>query len=212
MSEKIIEPLEIRKVLKDKLQKKDVIFVFPTDIDTNTWADWVVQNPEESGVKTVDLGRFLPWDNFKEQYLSVRKDGYHAIPSILRKFFVYQILEENAQAKKNGDPLFFSTIINPKFAENALFFTDWLSKNLTALDMWHKRFVEKIKQKGIDPDGEDQDYEKLYQRYCDFLENHKMFEQAWCNPDFAENGTGFVLFYPEILEDFLEYEGAYKFH
>ena len=55
MSEKIIEPLEIRKVLKDKLQKKDVIFVFPTDIDTNSWADWVVQNPEESGVKTVDL-------------------------------------------------------------------------------------------------------------------------------------------------------------
>ncbi len=210
MSEKIIEPLEIRKVLKDKLQKKDVIFVFPTDIDTNTWADWVVQNPEESGVKTVDLGRFLPWDNFKEQYLSVRKDGYHAIPSILRKFFVYQILEENAQAKKNGAPLFFSTIINPQFAENALFFTDWLSKNLTALDMWHKRFVEKIEQNGIDPDGEDQDYEKLYQRYCDFLENHKMFEQAWCNPDFAENGTGFVLFYPEILEDFLEYEGILK--
>lgn len=209
--EKKVEPSQIKTILKENLTNQNVIFVFPTDIDCSSWIDWAVKNPEESGVKTVELRRFFPWDKFKEEFLCAKKSGYHAIPSILRKFFVHQVLLQNAKANKNNQPdIIFSTIINSQFADNALFFTDWLAKNLSALDMWHNRFTQRYGQNFQNADGEDKDYKKLYDLYCAFLEKHKMFEQAWEKPDFSESNFTFILFFPEILEDFLEYEVILK--
>ena len=72
-----------------------------------------------------------------------------------------------------------------ELAKNSVAFTDWLAKNLPALDFWYK--CNSIN------DEEDSDYELLYKRYSEFLQENKMFEQSWITPDFSDENKSFVI-------------------
>ena len=107
-----------------------------------------------------------------------------------------------AEHKKNvleNNPLFKSIVPTDKeLAKNSIAFTDWLAKNLPALDFWYK--CNSIN------DEEDADYELLYKHYSQFLQENKMFEQSWITPDFLAEDKSFVIFWPNIFEDYAEYK------
>ena len=202
-----LEPVRIADVLKENLKHKDTIFVFSTDVALVSWAEWCVKNPQASGVKAVALERFIAWDTFKEKYAVAKESGRHAVPAVLRKVFVRNLIEENAAGVRSGKPI-FKSIVNPQFADDADSFADWLAKNLPLLKTWYEKFSRYASDHPEAADDEDEDYLTLYRRYVDFL-GESMFEPAWLMPDFTEERKKFIIFYPEQLEDFDEYEAVF---
>ena len=194
---------EISGVLCEYLKQTDTVFVFSSDIACDTWSDRAVRNSADTGVSAVALERFIAWDNFKSAYLYASSAGKTAVPSIVRKLFVTSLIEENARKAATGSPL-FKCIISPDYADSAVSFTDWISKLLPFLKLWRERYVSFIPQP--DFDLENLDYLLLYERYSSFLEENNLFEQSWITPVLQETQTKFIIFYPEILEDFHEYK------
>jgi len=202
-----LEPARIADVLKENLKHKDTIFVFSTDVALVSWAEWCVKNPQASGVKAVALERFIAWDTFKEKYAVAKESGRHAVPAVLRKVFVRNLIEENAAGVRSGKPI-FKSIVNPQFADDADSFADWIAKNLPLLKTWYEKFSRYASDHPEAADDEDEDYLTLYRRYVDFL-GESMFEPAWLMPDFTEERKKIIIFFPEQLEDFDEYEAVF---
>ena len=203
-----IQPENIADILCDYLKNAKTVFVFPTDTVMNSWIDWIVMNPDKSGMDAVAFERFCAWDTFKGKYIQAKKEGYTVIPSILRKFFVSDLIARNA-AKAEKERL--QVIINPEneYAENAASFENWIEKNLSSLNFWKKRIDENAAEYG-ELDAEDKDYLYIYNEYCNFLETNRLFEPAWVEPDSFEAGQNFVIFFPELLEDFCDFENIFS--
>ena len=202
-----LEPALIEDVLRENLDREDVVFVFPTDIALTSWAEHCVKDPCASSVKAVALERFIAWDTFKETYAVAKETGRHAVPAPLRKVFVRNLIEENAAAVLSGKPI-FKSIVHPRFAGEADSFADWIAKNLPLLKTWYEKFSRYAAAHPEAADDEDEDYLTLYRRYVDFL-GGTMFEPSWLVPDFSETRKKFIIFYPEQLEDFDEYETVF---
>ncbi len=206
------EPENIPEILKKYLCKKDVFFVFATSVSLESWADWCVQNPELSGKKAVSMEQFLAWDKFKEKYLGAHLQGMHAVPSLLKKLFVYNLIQKNAECAVEGKPL-FKSIINPDFASQSSAFADWISSNISSLNLWHEHYKKWLSENNLteedDTDSENQDYLFLYKIYSEFLGN-EMFEPSWLKSEFFENKKTFIIFYPEQMQDFAEYEQIFN--
>ncbi len=199
------EPAQIPAVLKEYLKDKKNVFVFPTDVAASSWAEWCITHPEESGVKAVALESFLTWDRFKENFMQDKSIKKSAIPSLLRKLFVASVL------KQNSSQAFFQKIIAPEFSADSETFSDWLTGILPSLKQWHTRYTQYLAENHIarDEDPENQDYLYLYTRYCEFLEQNKLFEPSWTGSELDAQGRIFILFYPEILEDYTDYADTF---
>ncbi len=193
-------PQELTQVFKQYLADPSYIFVFSTDIVMNSWIDWCVVHSQESGVSAVPLERFVAWDKFKSNYVSASEPGKSPVPALLRKIFVRNLIQKNAE-----DP-FFKKIINPEYAGTAASFTDWICRMLPSLGLWNKMmFDARSGGSAVEPDDEDLDYKLLYEQYKSFLDANNFFEPAWVTPDFSGSKEKILIIYPEILEDFADY-------
>jgi len=196
---------DIQNCLIENLKNKNAYFIFSTDVVKNSWIDWIVMNPQISGTCTVSLDRFVAWDNFKSSFVSSSQEGKCVIPSLLRKFFVRDLIRQNSQS-----PV-FKRIINPEFAQNASTFCDWLCKILPSLHLWYKKYNELILKDSEEAqiqkdDLENQDYLEIYNRYNSFLEQNNMFEPSWIQAEFiSDKNYEFFVFYPEIYDDYADY-------
>lgn len=204
MEKKELNPALIGQILRDNIKNSDTVFVFSTDISTNSWADWCVTHPEESGVKAVRMEHFIAWDKFKEKFVVAQEENKHAIPALLRKAFVYDLITKNAKTAKENNPI-FKKLISPEFAGEALSYADWIKDNISSLKMWYDRFTVWASDNPEKIDDEDRDYLELYNRYRDFL-GEEMFEPSWLEASFKDTGKHFIIFYPEQFSDFDEYE------
>ena len=202
-------PEKICDVLVEKLCNPNSIFVFPTDTVMNSWIDWIVLNPEKSGHEAVPFERFIAWDNFKGTYVAAEQEGKSVIPSILRKFFVSDLIARNAR-KPVSERL--QVLINPadEYAENASSFEDWIAKIIPSLHFWKKRLDKNAADYG-ELDAEDKDYQYIYEEYKKFLEANDLFEPSWIeDTDISDKKTEFIIFYPELLEDFGDFEEIFQ--
>lgn len=191
----------IQDFLSEKITDKSAVFVFTTDVVCQSWADWCVLDNHTS-VKSVASSRFLAWDKFKGKFVSAQKEGYSAVPSLLRKMFVYDLIRKNVEKR------IFKKIINPaeEYAKDAYSFADWITANLPSLHLWKKRLEKNLSEYG-QLDEEDEDYKLLYNLYSEFLEEHKLFEPSWIDEiNLSDTQHHYYIFYPEQLEDFLDFE------
>ncbi len=197
-----LSPKDMADIFTRFLPDEHNIFVFPTDVVMNSWIDWCITHEKESGVSALPLERFISWDKFKGNYVSASEPGKTAVPALLRKFFVRNLIQENAE-----NP-FFAKIINPDYAKTAASFTDWLTRMLPSLQLWYKLTYGRDGTSGGEPfvpDFEDEDFKFLYERYKAFLDQNNFFEPAWVTPDFSASGKKIFIIYPELLEDFADY-------
>ncbi len=205
-------PEAIKEILAEHLktisQKNDVLFVFSSDVAATSWADWAVLNPKESGVQAVALENFIAWDKFKGSYLASGMQDKVCIPSILRKLFIRSLLLENTKSH------FLTKIVPSDNAKSAYAFTDWISKIIPSLKLWHEKYLAYLKKNNLtaetDLDAENRDYNELYTRYNDFLCKNNFFETAWLKPEFVEQKKTIIIFYPELLEDFSDYQEIFS--
>ncbi len=201
-------PEKISDILSEMISHQDCIFVFPTDTVMNSWIDWIVLHPEKSGCDAVPFERFIAWDNFKGTYVAAEQTGKSVIPSILRKFFVSDLIARNAQKPVSQR---LQVLINPddEFAKNATSFEDWIAKNISSLHFWKKRLDKNAAEYG-EFDAEDKDYLYIYDEYSRFLNSNNLFEPSWIEgTDISDKKTEFVIFYPELLEDFGDFEDIF---
>lgn len=201
-------PEKIPSLFKENLSDSKVYFVFPTDTVMNSWIDWIVLNPDQSGTDAVPLERFLAWDNFKRNLLSAHQTEQTAIPTLLRDLFVNDLIEKNA-LKPREERL--QVIINPddEITKSANSFADWISSNLISLHFWKKRITEHAKEYG-ELDAEDKDYLYLYEQYSAFLNKYNLFEPSWIeNLEFEDKENKYFIIYPELLQDFEDYKEVF---
>ena len=199
-------PSEMKRILKEGLARneKAPLFVFPSNVALDSWVAWLVRHPEESGVQALALESFTAWDRFKGSFLDARLPDRTAIPSLLRKLFVRDLIHRN-----NTQGQIFAKIIPRDEQDSPLSyaFTDWLAKILPSLALWHEKYTAAAGTGAAAPrDAEDADYLHLYESYKAFLDDHAFFEPAWERPSFTGNDRDVVIFYPELLEDFADYE------
>ena len=171
----------IFKTISEHLNENSV-FIFPTQMAADLWADKIIT---ESEVSAVSMERFVPWDIFKSESIRSTKQNKTAIPSQLRKFFACQIIAENKKSP------FLKNLINPEYASLSDGFSNWISSILPALSTWKKYFSEK----NLTPDDEDSDLLELYDRYSQFLEKNNLFDPAWEFPPFKSYGFHYYIFF-----------------
>lgn len=186
----------VKKILSQNIKNQDCVFVFPTEISATSWAEAVM---DFTDTKALAMERFIAWDAFKTDSIKSTRQNKKSIPALVRKLFVKQLISENAEKIKKGQNPVFLKLINPEYSEESSGFVDWISGFLPQLETWKKKKV-KIS------DDEDRDYQALYERYKNFLDDNDLFEPAWEEPPFDDKGKKYFVFFPEILQDFLEYK------
>jgi len=203
-----MDPVE--KTLLENISNPHSLFVFPTDIAASSWADHILRL--KGG--TVAMNKFIAWDQFKQNSIKSKVRNKKSIPSVLRKIFVSNLINENALNVQQGKTPVFSSLIKVEYAQTAAQFTPWLTSLLPQLGAWFNRvtglttdnILGKAAETAADKmEGDDRDIFALAARYALFLDKHKLFEPAWETPPFNDEGKDVFIFFPESLSDYGEY-------
>ena len=94
ITEKKSEYQIIIDILSKTIKKEDAYFVFPTEITAKAWAE---KSLFLTDYKAVELDRFIAWDTFKGTAIRSVKQDRASIPSLLRKLFVENLLENTEE-------------------------------------------------------------------------------------------------------------------
>ena len=201
-------PLDrVIKTLREHIQDRNIGFVFPSEIAASRWA----RKTCTLGIaRSVEAGRFLAWDRFKEDLIRERDDGREPVSLPARKLFAEAFIRKNAEAAADspepgrGAPHFpLKILIPPEHAAGGSVFASWLARILPSLALWEKLMKN---AQGPAPDPEDEDYALLKKEYGGFLNQHNMFEPSWEEAKVREGKTRYVIFFPELIEDFDDYD------
>ncbi|GMO42070.1 MAG: PD-(D/E)XK nuclease family protein [Termitinemataceae bacterium] len=218
---------EIESAIKQHLKDKNYFFVFQSDIDAK---QWLRRSCTFEGGITLASGRFMAWDKFIEInfYPHCESGAKKSISYEMRLLFVYKLIKENAALAEektalNGLPLTlltpFISIIPVKYAKEGYMFAHSIASILPHLDYWQQRKNES----GLPLDNEDKDLLVIKNMYTEFLKTTGFFEASYFSlamqnqKEFTQrlkdaNGNKYIIFYPELIEDFSQYENIFKSH
>ncbi len=182
----------VTNVIRQKLEDPDICFVFPSEVVA---AFWRRRSLLLSDRRAVRADRFLSWDTFKEQTFARRSEAV-PVNGFIRICFAADVLSRNA-----GGKTFIQALVFPVFADSWQQFVRPLARMLPSLEqLVQDRQVSVL----LDPRLR-KDLELIARLYKEFLENHGLFE-----PLHVTAGEGIprssVIFFPEVVLDFSEYE------
>ncbi|HPY53187.1 MAG TPA: hypothetical protein PK505_04250, partial [Treponemataceae bacterium] len=202
ITEKKSEYQIITDILSKTIKNEDAYFVFPTEITAKAWAE---KSLFLTDYKAVELDRFIAWDTFKGTAIRSVKQDRASIPSLLRKLFVENLLE-------NTEEPFFKALIPEQWADLAPSFSSWISSLLPQLARFKAHLVKNLSEGSLnfensnfekqskeilekiaktEGDAENRDLLKLENTYAQFLENNGLFEPAWEKPPFHNDGKSY---------------------
>lgn len=176
-----------------------VVFVFPSDIAATLWleAALAITNRE-----TLPSRRFIAWDRFKERAVQASVAGKQPVTAILRKLYALDLARRN---RESAEPL-FTALIPASFADSGAVFAPWIARILPSLALLERKRRAAGNSTEKTGDGEDKDLAALGADYSLFLDANSLFEPSWQMPPLRDTGDRFVVFFPEAIEDFTEYE------
>lgn len=193
-----LKPASLEEFILLKItENENSVFVFPSSVAADLWAKKVM----ESGKVTVlNRQRFIVWDFFKENFLSVRNYLKKPVSSLIRSFYAKKITAENRKAP------FLSKLIPLEYSEDSGIFADWLGKLLPQLKNFEKLVTGRTRNQL------ENDLLEILRLYGDFLKENNLFEPSWEKAPFKDNvffpvnNPVFYIVFPETLSDFQEYE------
>lgn len=194
---------QTEQIILENLERQDTVFVFSTGVAARMWADRMLDH-----VPAVAMERFVAWDSFKSEAIRSRQQDKASIPAMMRKIFASHLIQENARNVAAGEQPLFSSLINPRYAQEAQSFTNWIASLLPSLESWRRSHEQALQNQPTNQqqvDLQDADLMTLHRRYKEFLEENNRFDPAWEQPPFDDDGRNYIIFYPEILTDFSEY-------
>jgi RecB family exonuclease len=185
--------LGIEEIIFPALADRSVRFVFPSEICAEAW---LVRSLRAGGRSALESGRFLGWDSLKEE--AARIEGRTPVGDPIRRIFAARVLRENAQRP------FFTTIIPREYASEWAPFAGYIASKLPALG----RLPAALRAAGAEGDPKAGDWLALRERYGAFLDEIGRFEPSY-EPRILRSMPGStMIFFPELIEDFAEYEAA----
>lgn len=178
----------VEEIIRDRLEDRSHLFVFPSEVAADFWRRWLVT---KSDTPAVEQGRFQSWDSFKERFLP-RESKLRPVNRMVRRLFVAGLQAGSpevlgALAPQGGISTSFVASLLPEL------------QRLLGSDAF-----------GSLPDSLASSYRGLHTRYEAFLGDHGFFEPSWVAPRGQEIPGGVTLFFPELIEDYREYESAVK--
>ena len=170
-------------------------FVFPSEITAEQWARKICLY---GGQRSLSPGRFLAWDRFKEEAIRPREKKLRPVSSLIRQLFALSITRKNAESP------FLGEIIPPEFSGDSSIFADYIAGILSSLERWETLH----EAQHIRDDGEDRDLRVIKTQYWEFLQANSLFEPSASveKTTFQKNENRYIIFFPEVLEDFNEYK------
>lgn len=183
----------ILEYIIEALSDRRVHFVFPSAVPAQFWAR---ATAEATGEPLTPI-RFIAWDTFKAQTLSVKQPEKEAINRAVRTLFASDLLRKNSQRGAS----FLTDYINPDYSASYGSFITSLAKLLPSLE----GILRRAEAAGIQEDPYFADLRRIRERYGDFLQAHGLYEPAWNRADFSSSEDRWVLFFPELVEDWDEY-------
>jgi hypothetical protein len=186
--------LGIEEILSPALGERAVRFVFPSEICAEAWLSRALSLP--GGPRALEADRFLGWDRLKEG--AAEADGRIPVADPFRRIFAARVLEDNARKA------FLTTIIPPEYALEWQPFAGYIALKLPALG----RLPAALRAAGAQGDPRAADWLALRERYEGFLRAIGRFEPSYDPRILGELPGKTFIFFPELIEDFAEYEAA----
>ncbi|MDR1867472.1 MAG: PD-(D/E)XK nuclease family protein [Treponema sp.] len=181
---------EIIGYIREKIADNRWYFVFPSGIVARFWA----QATAEYCAIPVANERFIAWDAYKAAIAAARWSSREAVNQALRTLFSAELLHTNASAP------FLQSFVNPKFASSYSSFVSHLARILPSLD-----YIVQTAGTLIESEAYFRDLSLIKTRYTAFLDRHNLYEPSWVRFPFAQSSKQWLLFFPELCEDWEQY-------
>ena len=191
----------ISDFLRHKLPDHNCRFVFPSALVAEAWAKHCVETAMSTAV---DEERFIAWDRFKAICLSEDRQNQQPVNQAARSIFCASILSANAAAKEKSSAL-FSELVASQYASNWMALVSSFTGILPVLDDFFHRHAH-LDAHHISAEPYLEDLQLLYTRYSRFLNANSLFEPAWGRIPFNPGPSSWVLFYPELVEGWVDYK------
>ncbi len=167
------------------------ILVFPSQVAAQSWSRRV------AGIRGVSLGeRFISWDEFKERTF-FGQEIRRPVNSLARSLFLENFLRENRRS-----PL-LKSIIPPKFKNRAELYKPTLKTLLPLLAKIVRAGSMRLEE--LLGASLAADLLAIHRAYSGFLDKYQRYEPSWLPIRFVSDGNPYVILYPELIDDFLEY-------
>jgi RecB family exonuclease len=183
--------------IRDGLARRNLIFVFPSEITASFWR---AETARRGPARAVRSDRFISWDTFKEQVLAEQADRV-PVNRTTRTLFAATVVAENARAP------FLARIIDPRYAAEADAFLADVEGMLPALAVLSAPQVYERLEPALRAD-----VDAVGRRYRSFLDEQGLFEPAWEAQHFDPRGREYAVFYPRLITDFADFEAALAGH
>lgn len=186
--------LGVEEILTAALRDRSARFVFPSEICAEAW----LAESLRTGAGALEADRFLGWDRLKE--LAALVDGRVPADDSLRRIFAANLLAENADL-----PFLFS-IVPPAYAGLWQPFAGYMASRLASLGRLPSAML--AASRSSRDDSAAADWLAVRARYEAFLRGIGRFEPSYEPRALREIEGTTIIFFPELIEDFTEYEAV----
>jgi len=186
------ESVSIGSVLQEKARNPKARFVFPSSVAADFWARECLLR---GWAAAVEANRFLGWDRFRDSAFRPSDASGRTADKHVRLLFASELLRRNAEAP------FLRALIQPERADGWRPFAAGLARALPSLWMFLGQRQRRV-------DLEAADYVEVAHRYGSFLAQKGLVEPAWNRGAFDPGSGAWTIFFPELMEDFPDYEEA----
>ena len=189
---------KIENLIKEKGRDFNYCFVFPSYISQMICFKKAL---DIIGLPTIPSELYINWNTFINEHVCTCKDAKPAT-DIIRQLYAEYIIDENAKQTIKGKPI-FNSLIPIEHANDGGNFSTWISSILPKLNC----FLEKDSE-----DAELHDLHVLSLSYANFLKVNNFYEAKWQEKTLNSDDKKYIIIYPELIDDFYEYEDFLKQH
>lgn len=185
----IPRPEPIGAAVLGELEDGRCRFVFPSEVAARSWLERILV---ATGRAALPGRRFVSWDAFKSARFP-GPEGARPCSKLVRGLFARSLMADNAKAP------FLRSVVPPDRADASPRFARTVASALPAL-----RRLPEGSGEGL------ADWRLIRERYAAFLAERGLYEASW-NPRAAAPGAErWILFYPDLTEDWADYEDAVR--
>jgi hypothetical protein len=187
-----MDPIDQHDQVGTAYDRNDTLLIFPSEVAAAAWRRALARDSRRGAVRG---DRIISWDVFKERAVPVKRTR-KPVGRLARRAFAVRALEDN------GRNPFLTTLVNPEYADSATGSAGALTRMLPQLPFL-------LRHGGALRGGLARDLSTMMERYQEFLTRHALFEPEWelsRTVDLRHITRRPVVFYPELLEDYREYE------
>jgi RecB family exonuclease len=225
-----VNPIE--KTILEFGKDHSVAFVFPSDIAASLWIQKALAL---TGAGTLPAERFIAWDRFKEYAVRSTVADKTPVSAVIRKLYALNLAERNARGNEPMLSAIIpakyakgGTIFAPWIARILPQLALWKRRQEGAsgndAGKARRRSHARTEEPELDFFGYDdgardaasrdargsadeaRDLSLIHDDYRKFLDAHALFEPAWQRPPLPKTKFRYIIFYPELIEDFCDYE------